>query len=71
MSAIHLVRRPIISDSEYGYWGDMLKLPTSRTQDDACLFLEAKGYRFLVDYGYENAVELAERFPHFGQRGQA
>lgn len=71
VSLVPVRRLPVIADSDYGKWRDYLSLPTSVTQDEACLFLEAKGYRFLVDYGYENAVEKAERFPHFGQRGQA
>lgn len=62
-------RWPIISDSDYGHWRDYLDLPTTAEQDEACLFLEAKGYRFLVDYGYENAIAKASAFPHFGQRG--
>lgn len=52
-------RLQIIADSDYGYWRDFLKLPTTQEQDAACLFLEGKGYRFLVDYGYENAIAKA------------
>lgn len=53
-------RFSVIADSDYGYWRDYLKLPTSAEQDCACLFLERKGLRFLVDFGYENALVLAE-----------
>ncbi len=66
-----MIRHTIIADSDYGKWRDYLDLPTTAEQDEACLFLEAKGYRFLVDYGYENAIAKAEKFPHFAQRGHA
>jgi predicted metal-dependent RNase len=65
------VRIPVIADSDYGYWRDVLGLPTTAEQDEACLFLEAKGYRFLVHFGFENAVAMAEQFPHFRQIGHA
>ena len=67
------MRLPIISDSYYGHWRDSLDLPTTKAQDDACLLLEAKGYKFLVDFGYENAIEFLGgatdcRFPSEGSR---
>ena len=53
-------RLKVIGDSEYGKWRDLLDLPTTREQDDACLLLEEAGQRFLVDFGYENAILKAE-----------
>lgn len=58
-------RLPVISDSYYGHWRDRLNLPTTAEQDGACLFLEAKGLRFMVEYGYENAIEKARKYPEF------
>ena len=48
-------RYKIIGDSDYGKWRDLLKLRTTEQQDRDCLALEARGQRFLVDFGYENA----------------
>lgn len=64
-------RFPIIADSDYGNWRDTLKLPTTAEQDEACLFLEAKDQRFLVHFGYENAIAKAEEFSEFQKRGHA
>lgn len=65
-------RLPVISDSYFGYWRDLLELPTTAEQDEACLLLESHGHRFLVDYGYENAISKAqELIPNFGQVGHA
>lgn len=50
-------RLKVIADSEYGKWRDLLDLPTTRAQDDACLALEEAGQKFLVDFGYENAED--------------
>lgn len=47
----------IIADSYYGEMRDKLSLKTTPQQDRACLFLEGKGQQFLVDFGYENAIE--------------
>ncbi len=41
----------------------LLKLKVNPEQAFACLFLEAKGQRFLVDFGYENAIEKAADIP--------
>ena len=49
-----------IGDSYYGEWRDKLKLETTVQQDMACLYLEGQGQKFLVDFGYENAVENAK-----------
>ena len=46
-----------IADSYYGEWRDRLKLETTMKQDIACCYLEGKGYQFLVDFGYENAID--------------
>ena len=54
-------RLPVIADSHYGEWRDRLGLPTTVEQDAACLLLESRGLRFMVDYGYENAIDMAER----------
>jgi hypothetical protein len=32
-------------------------------QHQAMQYLERRGYKFLVDFGYDNAVELAKRRP--------
>lgn len=65
-------RLPIISDSDYGRWRDILELPTTAEQDEACLLLEDRGYRFLVDYGYENAISKCEELiPNYGQIGHS
>ncbi len=69
---IHKVMRlTVISDSYYGEWRDRLQLPTTWEEDEACLFLEAQGQKFLVDYGYENAVKKAMEYPQFVNRGHA
>jgi hypothetical protein len=49
-----------IGDSYYGEWRDKLELKTTNEQDIACLYLEGKGLEFLVDFGYENAIEKAK-----------
>jgi len=51
-------RLAVIGDSEYGEWRDRLELPTTMEQDLACLKLERRDLRFLVDFGYENAIEI-------------
>lgn len=38
-----------------------LKLKTTKTEAQACCFLEERGYQFLVDFGIKNAVEKATR----------
>lgn len=53
-----MARLKTIGDSEYGKWRDYLELPTTEQQDRACLLLEAQGKRFLVDFGYENAIAI-------------
>jgi len=37
-----------------------LGLVLTPEQDLACAFLEARGFRFCVDFGYQNAVAKAE-----------
>ena len=49
-------------------WALLGGLPTTPEQDMACLFLEAKGLRFCVDYGYKNAVLRASQFMEWGCR---
>jgi hypothetical protein len=38
-----------------------LNLDLTAEQHRACAFLEAQGQRFLVEFGYENAVERARQ----------
>jgi len=40
-------------------WCDRLDLELTLEQHIACAFLEGRGLRFLVDFGYENAVTKA------------
>lgn len=49
--------------SDYVQWLSRLnlKLPTL-AQHRACLYLERHGKRFLVDFGIENAPELARQY---------
>lgn len=49
-----------LGDSHYGEWRDRLELETTDKQDIAAVFLEGKGYEFLVDFGYENAIDKAK-----------
>lgn len=37
----------------------LLKLKVKPSVADACRYLESRGYRFCVDFGYQNAVGLA------------
>lgn len=46
-----------LGDTYYGEMRDKLSLKTTDAQDRACCFLEGRGQRFLVDFGYENAIE--------------
>lgn len=42
----------------FDYWCKVLGLPqVSREVSDAAHYLEKRGYRFLVDFGVDNAVE--------------
>lgn len=38
---------------------DMLDLELTLEQHIACAFLEGRGLRMLIDFGYDNAVEKA------------
>lgn len=49
-----------LGDTDYGEWRDKLSLDTTKEQDLACCFLEGKGLRFLVDFGYANAIWKAK-----------
>jgi len=56
-------RLKTIGDSEFGWLRDILELETTPEQDLACLKLEEMGYRFCVDYGYQNAqVKLEQAY---------
>jgi hypothetical protein len=44
---------------QYLEWCDRLDLELTLEQHIACAFLEGRGLRFLVDFGYENAVAKA------------
>ncbi len=58
--------------SEYCHvWSLLGGLPTTKSQDAACLFLEAKGLRFCVHYGYENAEAMATQYPEWRTPGRA
>ncbi|MEY4387202.1 MAG: hypothetical protein RLY20_2485 [Verrucomicrobiota bacterium] len=49
--------------SDYMQWLQRLRLPLpSLAQHRACIFLERHGFRFLVDFGTENAVAKAREF---------
>lgn len=41
----------------------LLHLDVTPEQDFACRLLELWGWRFLIDYGYDNAVERASLLP--------
>ena len=45
--------------SEYTNLKALLKLKTTKHVDFAAAFLESRGFRFCVDFGYQNAVEKA------------
>jgi hypothetical protein len=38
-------------------------LPITEEQDMACRFLESKGLRFCIDFGYENAIKMVGEYP--------
>lgn len=68
------VAEPLRRDNRSNYietWGLLNGLPTTPEQDMACLFLESKGMRFCVEYGYENAVAIAQKYPEWDARGRA
>lgn len=46
---------------QYLEWCDRLDIELTLEQHIACAFLEGRGLRFLVDYGYGNAIEKAMR----------
>lgn len=48
-----------LGDSYYGEQRDRLKLKTTDAQDRACAYLEGHDQEFLVDFGYENAIDKA------------
>lgn len=48
-----------IGDSYYGECKELLHLEITPEQERACLYLEWHGQRFLVDFGYENAIGKA------------
>lgn len=57
------MRRIPGTESEYIYWLRRLSLPIpTLAQHRACIFLERHGFRFLVDFGFQNAVEKAREF---------
>jgi hypothetical protein len=54
--------------SEYTrIWALLNGLPTTTEQDMACLFLESKGRRFCIDFGYENAVAIAQSYSQWNR----
>lgn len=62
---------PYRAGSYIEIWSLLNGLPTTPEQDMACLFLESKGLRFCVDYGYENAVDKASAYADWLTPGQA
>ncbi len=40
-------------------WCENLIIEISEEQEFACAYLERRGYRFLIDFGYENAEDIA------------
>lgn len=40
----------------------MLGIVVTQAQDRACRYLEHHGFRFCVDFGYENAIDKAPAF---------
>ena len=46
-------------------WNLLGGLPTILEQDMACLFLESKGLQFCCDFGYQNAIEKAQKYPEW------
>lgn len=66
MRKISTVVKRFLADSEYGEYHRILRLRTTETQDRCCLYLEGKGLRFCVDYGYQNAEAIA--LSRFGYR---
>ena len=45
--------------TEYDRIRKLLTLRTNLAVDEACRFLEARGQRFCVDFGTENAIDYA------------
>jgi hypothetical protein len=45
----------------------MLGLVMTDEQDFAALFLETQGKRFCIDFGYENAVKIAETYSGYNR----
>jgi hypothetical protein len=52
-------------------WGQLGGLPTNAEQDFACMFLEGKGLKFCVHYGYENALTIAQSYGDWRKPGRA
>ena len=54
--------------SDYLNWLRRLRLPIpTLAQHRACIFLERHGYRFLVDFGFQNAPHLAQEYRRRGR----
>jgi hypothetical protein len=54
--------------SDYIHWLRRLRLPIpTLAQHRACIFLERHGYRFLVDFGFQNAPDLASEYRRVGK----
>lgn len=52
----------------YMGWLQRLNLPIpTLTQHRACVFLERHGYRFMIDFGFQNAPALAQEYRHLGR----
>ena len=51
-------------------WANLGGLPTTIEQDMACIFLESKGLRFCIDYGYQNAIDIAQQYPEWTGQGR-
>lgn len=49
----------MLSNYEYAYWLRKLQIRVGPKQHMAMKYLENVGKRFLVDFGYENAIEMA------------
>ncbi len=54
----------MLSTYEYAKWCRRLGIRLGPKQHMAAKYLEQRGKRFLCDFGYENAIELARQMWH-------
>lgn len=57
-----MVMRMVLVEYEYDKLKRQMKLRVPEKVDEECRFLERRGFRFLVDFGYGNAVEKAREY---------